>query len=211
METIQTRLCLCHAGLDGLSSDGTLQPCTIKQLFPVHRLRLVTLEENIFAWFPWLQRGEKWLASQPPDSLFIHTHIIYFCRIWEGLSCTESRSALQEIMCEFTLEHLFHPIISSGTGTIRELTKLRNIRSAQAGRKRLLHPYLLHGAQHDSHCGELTYTSLRSLFKPFSFHFLSSSRRPVEIPPQHLIKVYLLKTYQALFQGCFPSFYQNRE
>lgn len=60
METIQTRcLCLCHTRLDGLGADGTVQPGAIKQLFPGHQLRLVTLDENIFAWFPWLQRGEK--------------------------------------------------------------------------------------------------------------------------------------------------------
>lgn len=90
MKTIRTHcLCLCHTRLHGLSSDGTVQPCAIKQLFPVHQLRLVTLDENIFAWFPWLQRGERWLPSQPSGSPFIHTHIIYFCRFLEGPSCTE--------------------------------------------------------------------------------------------------------------------------
>lgn len=90
MKTIRTHcLCLCHTRLHGLSSDGTVQPCAIKQLFPVHQLRLVTLNENIFAWFPWLQRGEKWLPSQPSGSPFIHTHIIYFWRFLEGPSCTE--------------------------------------------------------------------------------------------------------------------------
>lgn len=114
MVTIQTRcLCLCHTGLGGLSSDGTVQPRAIKQLFPVHQMRLVTLDENISAWFPWLQRGEKWLASQPAGPPFIHTHIIYFCRILEGLRCTHSRTALKGIVRGFTSEHFSIPSLAA--------------------------------------------------------------------------------------------------
>lgn len=119
MKTIRTHcLCLCHTWLHGLSSDGTVQPCAIKQLFPVHQLRLVTLDENIFAWFPWLQRGEKWLPSQPSGSPFIHRHIIYFCRFLEGPSCTEWKCK----MCWFTwIWALCYCIPSRVTVTTRDV------------------------------------------------------------------------------------------
>lgn len=78
----------------------------------------------------------------------------------------------------------------------------------QARWNRLLHPYLLHGAQHDSHSGEFSYNSLRSLFNPFSFHFLSSARCPVEILSRHLIKVSSLFTedISSIAPGVFSFF-----
>ena len=68
------------------------------QPFPVRQAWPVTLNEDIFGWFPWLLRGEKLMAAQtsPSGSLFhsythTHTHTFFsLSRVVEGLSCAYS-------------------------------------------------------------------------------------------------------------------------
>lgn len=169
------------------------------------------MRTSLLGFLGYREERNDWPLNQMALLSFIHTLFISA----EFRRASAVRRA--ELHCRGScVDYFFHPIISNGTVTIRELNSkilllllfffyimICHFNKAQkhlfspahqAGWNRLLRPYLLHRAPHDSRCGEFSPNSLRSLFNPFSFHFLWSARCPVEIPSRHLIKVSSLFT-----------------
>lgn len=81
----------------------------------------------------------------------------------------------------------------------------------RAGWNRLLHPCLLRGAPHESHCGEFSQNSLRPLFTLSHFIFSHLHAVLLRFHLGILLKslAYLLMIYQGLLQACVPSVCQK--